>query len=116
MKKDLNYIAALEKAVKEKYGEIATLNPKMFWDESKEKNYLEESKQAIKREYIVRDSKEKIELEGILISKNALTKTESRTCKYCNTYSFKKQDDLYMNKFSACYKCYLCKLEDKKNG
>ena len=38
-KKDPNYIAALERAVKEKYGELATMNPKMFWDEEKEKKY-----------------------------------------------------------------------------
>ena len=36
MKKDLNYIAALEKAIAEKYGEIATINPKSGWDPEKE--------------------------------------------------------------------------------
>ena len=35
-KKDPNYIPALEKAVKEKYGDLATQNPKHFWDENKE--------------------------------------------------------------------------------
>ena len=42
--KDLNYIQALEKAVKEKYGDLATQNPKQFWDEVKEKELLFRSK------------------------------------------------------------------------
>jgi hypothetical protein len=116
MKKDLNYIAALEKAVKEKYGELATLNPKMFWDEEKEKSYIEESRKVVKKEYESQDSKEKIELDGIYVPKNLLEKKVARVCKYCNIYSFSKRDDLYMNKFNACYKCYMCKLEEKQNG
>ena len=40
-KKDLNDIAAIEKAIKEKYGEEAIQNPKRHWDEEKEKKYLE---------------------------------------------------------------------------
>ena len=36
MKKDLNYIAAVEKAIKKKYGSEAIDNPEKFWDEEKE--------------------------------------------------------------------------------
>ena len=38
--KDLDYIAALEKAIKKKYGSDAIENPAKFWDEKKEKSYL----------------------------------------------------------------------------
>ena len=41
MKKDLNEIASIEKAIKEKYGEEAIQNPKKTWDEEKEKKYLQ---------------------------------------------------------------------------
>ena len=37
MKHDLNYIAALEKAITEKYGELTIINPKSLWTEEKEK-------------------------------------------------------------------------------
>ena len=44
MKYDLNQIAALEKAISEKYGEIAVKNPKANWDENKEAQYIEQTK------------------------------------------------------------------------
>ena len=40
MKKDLNYIAAVEKAISEKYGRVATQNFRCHWDSSSEKEYL----------------------------------------------------------------------------
>jgi len=68
MKKDINYIQNLEKAIEQKYGLNATLNPKHFWNEEKEKDYIED---------------------------------------------FDKKDDVYMNKFKSCYRCYLCYIEEK---
>ena len=37
--RDLNEIAKLEKAIKEKYGEEAIQNPKGTWDKEKEDKY-----------------------------------------------------------------------------
>jgi len=116
MKKDLNYIQALEKAIKEKYGEQATINPKQLWDESTEKQYLESVKIASKKEYNNSISQEKIDVDGLLIPKKLFNKKELKECSMCQIYSFNKKDDLYLNKFKVCYKCYLCKLEDKKDG
>ena len=39
MKKDLNDIAAIEKAIKQKYGDDAIQNPKKHWDQEKEKKF-----------------------------------------------------------------------------
>ena len=50
MNKDLNYIAALEKAMREKFGETTIQNPKANWDPQKEIAYLEESKAFYKKE------------------------------------------------------------------
>ena len=50
--KDMNYIQALEKAVKEKYGDLATQNPKYFWDEFKEKEFLEQQKESTLKKHI----------------------------------------------------------------
>jgi hypothetical protein len=41
--KDPNYIAKLEKAITQKYGEEAINNPRRFWDEDKEKEYIQQS-------------------------------------------------------------------------
>lgn len=43
-KKDLNEIAKIEKAIKEKYGEEAIQNPKGSWDKEKELKYLKDLK------------------------------------------------------------------------
>lgn len=111
MKESILYVEALEKAVKEKYGELATMNPKYFWDENKEKEYIEEAKKVTKKEYISQDSKEKIEIDGIMVTKKILNNTENKICKSCKIYSFKREDNLYMNKFNICYKCYVCNEE-----
>lgn len=109
--KDINYLQALEKAVREKYGDVATMNPKHFWDESKEKQYIEEYKEVSKKEYISDSSKEKVELDGIMVSKKIINNSVDRTCKHCGCYSFRREDDVYLNKFNCCYKCYVLKEE-----
>ena len=40
MDKDLNRIAAIEKAIKEKYGDAAVVHPRAEWNDEKEKKYL----------------------------------------------------------------------------
>ncbi len=113
MPRDINFIQGLEKAVREKYGNEATINPKQFWDDEKEKEYIQSVKEAQKKEYLNSKTQEKIEVDGILIPKNLLNKNENNTCKLCKKYSFNKKDDLYLNKFKTCYKCYVCNIEDK---
>jgi phage-related protein len=116
MKHDINYIQALEKAVKEKYGDLATMNPKHFWDENKEKDYIEQVKETVEKQRQAELSKEKVEVDGVLLPKKLINKNTDRVCSYCKSYSFNHKDDLYMSKFKACYKCYVFKLEDKQNG
>lgn len=111
--RDLNFVQALEKAVKEKYGEEATYNPKQFWDEQKEKEYIQEVKKTALKESESTRSQEKVEIDGILIPKKLINKNTNKECISCKKYSFSKKDDLYLNKFKVCYKCYVCKFEDK---
>jgi formylmethanofuran dehydrogenase subunit E len=113
-KKDPNYIAALEKAIKEKYGELATMNPKMFWDPDKEKQYLEESKLTNKQQLNNENSREKVDIGGVLIPKKLISKNINKNCTVCKEYSFNKKDDVYLNKFSSCYKCYIKFIEDRE--
>ena len=107
MKKDLNYIARLEQAIAKKYGEEAIQNPKSTWTQEKEQNYLEEIKEIYKQELQNKTYDEKIEANGFFVSKKLLTNKEDRTCPACFVYSFEQKDDVYMNKYDCCYRCYL---------
>ena len=49
--KDLNYIAGLEKAIKQKYGEEAVQNPSSNWTPEKEKEYLQQLKENKVKEF-----------------------------------------------------------------
>lgn len=113
MKQDLNFIAAMEKAVREKYGEEAIANPKGNWTPDKEEKYLQEVKEARKKEFAVESSQEKVELDGVLISKKLINKTMNRKCSLCNNYSFNRNDDMFLNKHSCCFRCYIDRIEGR---
>lgn len=117
MKKDLNEIAAIEKAIKDKYGEEAIQNPKKTWDEEKEKKYL----QGLKEFYGKKNKNRRIEKkEGFIVKNKKASNAQSRSCPVCGSYSFNAKDDLYMNKFECCFACYVQYVEDReerwKNG
>ena len=105
---DPNYIAKLEQAIAKKYGEEAVQNPRGNWDKEKEKEYLEQLKQLSTKEDRLKRKNEKIEVDGILMSRKLLNReTTKRSCPVCGAYSFKIRDDVFMNKFDCCYKCYI---------
>ena len=106
MSKDLNYIAGLEKAIKEKYGEKTIVMPNANWNEQKEEDYRKQVEERIKKERHREDALEKIEVNGILISKKLLNRESKRKCPVCGVYSFDIRDDVYMNKFQCCFRCY----------
>jgi len=106
-KKDLNKIAKIEKAIAKKYGMETIINPKSFWSDEKEAEYLEQVKQFYKKD----TQKEKVQKDGFLLSKNLITKENKRKCPVCEVLSFKLKDDLYMNKFDCCFNCYIQHVE-----
>tara|TARA_R110002020_G_scaffold239616_5_gene452162 strand:+ start:7625 stop:8017 length:393 start_codon:yes stop_codon:yes gene_type:complete len=106
--KDPNYIPKLEKAIAQKYGAETVDNPRQFWDEEKEKKYLEQSQNLTQRIEKINDQTEKVDHGGFLINKKLLSRENiKRTCTVCEKYSFNLQDDLYINKFETCYICYI---------
>ena len=113
-KKDLDWIAGLEKAIKKKYGEEAIQNPKSEWNEEKEKEYLEQLKKISVREDNKKDKAEKVDKDGFLVSKKLLRKDSNRTCPVCNQYSFDKKDDLYMIKYECCWSCYIQYIDGRE--
>ena len=103
-KEDLNEIAKIEKAIKEKYGEEAIKNPKGTWDAEKESKYLEDLKAFYHKS---KKPKQTEEGKGFLIKTKKRKNLVERTCPICSSYSFSERDDLYMLKFDCCFNCYI---------
>ena len=106
-----DYIVKLEKAISQKYGEEATHNPRRYWDEDKERKYIQQSQVEQQKFAKNAESQDKIEADGFLINKKLLNRDNNRTCPVCSKYSFHPRDDLYMNKFEACFRCYIQYIE-----
>ena len=114
MKLNLKDMAKFEQAIAQKYGDEAVANPRSFWDEEKEKKYLEELKEISIRNIKRADAVEKVEKDGYLVSKKLINSESDRTCPACFEYSFDIKDDVYMNKYDCCSKCYLQFVEDRE--
>ena len=112
MSKDYDKIAKIEKAISKKFGRESIVNPKSGWDDEKEKQYLEDLKEFYSEEY--KEADDKINEDGFFITRNLINKEINRVCPVCNTYSFSGKDDLYMNKFECCEKCYILWVEDRE--
>jgi|TARA_R110002020_G_scaffold357148_3_gene569607 hypothetical protein len=113
-KKDFNWVVKIERAIAEKYGDIAIQNPRAYWNEEKENSYLEQIKERYKKDIKQKESAEKINKDGFFVSKKLLTKDEDRVCPACFEYSFNLKDDLYMNKYDCCWKCYVQFVERRE--
>ena len=111
---DPHYIVKLEKAIAEKYGEEAIQNPKKHWNEEKEKEYIEQSKEFYKKIQSLEEKSEKVEVDGIFIPKKLLSKKSNRTCPTCNVYSFKLVYDIFMSKYGCCYDCFIEHVEGRE--
>lgn len=114
MDKDLNRIAAIEKAIKEKYGSDAIAHPRADWDDEKEQKYLEEIRKLSERKQAVAEKTDKVDNGGFFISKKLLNKETRRECPVCSVYSFDMKDDVYMNKFECCYECYIQYIDGRE--
>lgn len=109
--KDTDYIARLEKAIADKYGQETLQHPKANWTDEEEKRYLAELKSNYRFNV---DNIEKEEINGVLISKELLNREMKRSCPVCNSYSFKSNDDVYMTKFECCSSCYVQWVEGRE--
>tara|TARA_R110000824_G_scaffold73324_1_gene186788 strand:+ start:196 stop:591 length:396 start_codon:yes stop_codon:yes gene_type:complete len=105
--KDINYIAALEKAIKKKYGEEAIENPAKFWDEKKEKDYLLQLEEFIQKQKKFEAINDLENVDGILVSRKLLNKEGILKCLTCNKETKTINDDIYFTKFDCCEACYI---------
>ncbi len=108
--KDLNYIAGLEKAIKQKYGEEAVQNPSSNWTPEKEKEYLQQLKENKVKE-LAADRVE--EREGFLFSAKLIKKDSKNVCDVCSNI-LKQQDMLYETKYECCRNCYIQYVEHRE--
>jgi|TARA_R110000824_G_scaffold181468_1_gene362272 phage FluMu gp28-like protein len=113
-KKDLNYIAKLEQAIAKKYGEGAIQNPEKYWDKEKEEKYLKQLQESSAEEEHILQYEEKIDVGGFFIPKKLINREVKRICPVCKTYSFKAEDDIYMNKYECCFKCFVHYVEHRE--
>jgi hypothetical protein len=104
-KKNYDQIAAIEKAIAEKYGKDTVQDFRSDWSPEKEKEYLNQLKEANTTKN-KNTSKVKV-ISGIEIKTNSIGRKKERICPVCKTYSFSGRDDLYMNRFKCCYECYV---------
>ena len=115
MSKDkLNHIAAVEQAISKKYGDEAVQNPKANWDENKEKEYLQQMKEFYQKTQRNAESQEKVDINGIKISKKLLNRDAIRSCPICSSFARKSMDDVCLVKFDCCFNCYIQYVEDRE--
>jgi len=113
--KDPNRIARIEQAIAKKYGHETVENPRTHWNDEKEEEYKEQLKKLTEKESKYEESQEKIEVDGVLMSKKLLTRESTRRdCPVCETFSFNLKDDTYMNKYDCCYNCYIQWVEGRE--
>ncbi len=112
--KDLNHIAAVEKAISEKYGADAVANPRANWDENKEKEYLSQMREVYQKMRKNEQQQEKIDINGIKVSKKLLTRESLISCSVCGSFPRKSMDDVCLTKFECCFGCYIQYVEDRE--
>ena len=114
MKKSLNDIAKYELAISKKYGGEAIKNPRVDWNDKKEEEYQQQIKDLYLKETEIQEKTEKVEVDGILVSKKLINRDNNRICPVCHSYSFDLRDDVYMTKFDCCFKCYIQWVERRE--
>ena len=112
--KDFNQIAQIEKAIKQKYGNEAVANPHANWDEVKEKEYLRQMKEFYQKTKRNEEWQDKIDINGIKVSKKLLNRESLKGCSVCGKFPEKSLDDVCLIKFECCHTCYIKFVEDRE--
>ena len=107
-------LAAIEKAIAEKYGKETIQNPRANWDETKEKEYLQQSRHFYQKQRKNDEWQEKVDVNGIKISKKLLNRESLKSCPVCGSFPKKTMDDVCLLKFECCSKCYIQHVEGRE--
>lgn len=106
-KKDLNYIAALEKSIENKYGTETVENPAKHWSPEKEKQYLSDLKELADKQKKYGQDDDLENVNGILVSRKLLNKEAVYNCLQCKKKLKTVDDEVFFAKFECCYNCYI---------
>tara|TARA_R110000824_G_scaffold46692_7_gene133847 strand:+ start:42756 stop:43142 length:387 start_codon:yes stop_codon:yes gene_type:complete len=115
MSKDPNKIAAIEQAISKKYGKETIQNPKANWDDKKEQEYVKQSKEFYKKVRKNDEQQEKVDVNGIKVSKKLLNNEPLATCSNCSKFSNCVMDDVCFSKFECCNDCYIKYVEGRES-
>ena len=113
-KKDFDKIAAIEQAIAKKYGKETIQNPRANWDEIKEKEYLDQMRELYKKSNANKKWEEKIDVNGIKVSKKLFNRDSLQRCMVCSSSLKKTADDVCFLKYECCYNCYVQYVEDRE--
>ena len=111
MKYDYEKVVRLERAIGQEWGQTTVENPKSWWNEEKEKKYLEQ----LKNFNLDTEAKTEEVSEGIYIEKKLLNKRKTLFCPVCKNKIKTIKDDILINKFECCEKCYIEFVEGRED-
>ena len=92
---------------------MSNINPNN-WDDEKEKEYLEQLKKRNKKDNIIEQQQEMIEVDGFLVPKKLLNRDKDKNCPVCDGYLKTIKDDIYMAKHECCEGCFIQYVEDRE--
>jgi predicted Zn-ribbon and HTH transcriptional regulator len=115
MDNDLNKIAGYEKAIKKKYGPEAVENPAKYWNEDKEKDYLDQLRHVAEKQRRANETSELVEVEGFLVNKKLLNREARTNCPVCAKKFKNIRDNIYNNKYECCQDCYIKHIEGRED-
>ena len=113
-KRDIEYVGKIEKAIADKYGQEAVVNPRSLWNEEKEREYVDQVKENAEKHFKVEEDDDIVEKDGIFISKKLLNKSNTNFCEVCNKYMLSSRDEVFILKWDCCYSCYTTWVEDRE--
>jgi len=113
-KKDPNDIAAIERAIAQKYGEEAIKNPRADWGPIKEKEYLQQMRELYQRTAKNDEWQEKVDVNGIKVTKKLLNRESLKNCPVCGNFPKSTMDDVCQLKFECCNSCYITYVEGRE--
>lgn len=115
---NLDKLQQIEEAIIKKYGVEATIDPRQFWNDEKEKKYQEQINDFLQKRNQKDEEEEKIEENGFLISKTLFKhkneEEQKEECQICHKTLFNFRDKIYLIKFKACYECYILHIEGRE--
>jgi len=114
MKKDQNYVAKVEQAIIDKYGEKGVHNPRSDWTTEKEEEYLQELKKINEKHFAQEKYQEKVDKDGVLLSKKLFKKSGNTSCPTCKKYNLHSRDEIYVLRWQCCETCYINYVEGRE--